>query len=68
MQHPQITIDHPLIRRSCECPLCGGKKDVGLVACWPCYRAVLKPGLAWGEKRLDQVETRLIDDLRLVTP
>ena len=31
--------DHPNLRAQRICPLCGGSKDVGLVVCWPCYRA-----------------------------
>lgn len=33
-----ITLDHPLTRRGCTCPLCELPKDAGLVVCWPCYR------------------------------
>ncbi len=31
-------IDHPYIRAQTVCSLCKGKKDTGLVICWPCYR------------------------------
>jgi hypothetical protein len=32
-----MNIDHPYIRRTLQCPLCGCNKARGLVACWPCY-------------------------------
>jgi hypothetical protein len=32
-------IDHPLTRAQETCPLCGGHKNIGLVACWPCFRS-----------------------------
>jgi hypothetical protein len=34
-----MTLDNPHIRRSQQCPFCRGHKTIGLVACWPCYRA-----------------------------
>lgn len=30
-------LDHPNIRNSQYCPLCGGVKGAGPVVCWPCY-------------------------------
>lgn len=34
-----MQIDYPNIRKSRYCPFCSRQKDIGLVACWPCYRA-----------------------------
>lgn len=31
-------MDYVNIRLSPVCPFCLGKKDQGLIACWPCYR------------------------------
>lgn len=40
-----MTEDNPRVRASIACPLCGGFKSQGLVACWPCYRS---NGLKYG--------------------
>lgn len=31
-------MDYLNVRLSPVCPLCLGKKEQGLIACWPCYR------------------------------
>jgi hypothetical protein len=53
----RIMSDHPNVRASGVCPLCKGQKDVGLVACWWCYR---EEKLKWGnpdaELKIDQAE------------
>ena len=36
---PTVTLDHPLVRNLCHCPLCASRKDQGLLVCWQCYRA-----------------------------
>lgn len=43
--------DHPHLRASPRCPVCGGTKDIGLVVCWPCYRA---HGLRYGSAEIDR--------------
>lgn len=30
--------DNPNVRADSTCPLCLQRKDIGLVACWTCYR------------------------------
>lgn len=41
---PKAEIDYPRVRAACKCPLCGGSKEPGVIACWPCYRRNLKDG------------------------
>lgn len=53
-----MILDHPLTRAQCICPICGGPKDVHLVACWPCWR-VIKNGNAEAESALDAFEAQL---------
>lgn len=39
--------DYPYLRFTVSnCPLCGDHKDDGALACWPCYRAEIKDGMA----------------------
>jgi len=33
-----MTVDNPHVRQDTSCPICLGRKDRGLVACWSCYR------------------------------
>lgn len=55
-----MTTDNPLIRAGTVCPLCDGPKNVGLVACWDCYRSQeLKYGNPDAEALLDQREAEL---------
>ena len=52
--------DHPRVRAADNCPLCGGAKNAGLVACWPCYRSRdLRGGNAVAERLIDQAERAL---------
>ena len=52
--------DYPLIRAWFDCPLCGGGKDQGLLACWPCYRAFdLKNGDSEVKNILSEKESQL---------
>jgi len=44
--------DYPQVRSAVVCPLCLKYKDIGLVACWPCYRAF---GLRYGNKEADDL-------------
>lgn len=30
--------DFPKVRAHHVCPVCNGPKDLGLIACWPCFR------------------------------
>lgn len=55
--------NHAHVRASCVCPLCKGAKDVGLVACWECYRL---HDLRNGNARAEQ--TIAAADLKLATP
>jgi hypothetical protein len=48
-------MDHPRVRSGAACPLCRGRKEVGPVACWPCYRA---RGLRDGNARADAIIER----------
>lgn len=53
-------MDYPHVRSSTACPLCQGRKEVGLVACWSCYRAYsLRYGNAEAEALIEQAEARL---------
>jgi hypothetical protein len=52
--------DHPRVRASERCPLCGGPKTVGLIACWNCYNQEnLRDGNALAEAIFDNAERRL---------
>jgi len=56
----RITVDHPKVRDSRKCPLCGDKKETGLVSCWPCYRRYgLRQGNPQAENRIDYAEHEL---------
>ena len=58
---PEQQADHPRVRADGMCPLCGGSKDLGLVACWVCYRARrLKYGNPEAERQIDEAERRKI--------
>ena len=55
--------DHPLVRSDCECLICRGPKELGLVACWPCYRAraqwdAFEDQLDAAERELASAQTR----------
>jgi hypothetical protein len=53
-----MNIDHPYVRRSLECPLCGCNKPFGLVACWPCYNEHdMRNGNPSAEHMIDGCET-----------
>ena len=42
------------------CPLCQGRKEAGLVACWPCYRAWdLRDGNVGAELLIEWAEAEL---------
>jgi len=45
-----IPLDHPHVRASATCPLCGDRKDEHLLTCWPCYR---EHGLRYGNPVAD---------------
>ena len=32
-------MDYPNLRKSKTCPFCRKAKDIGTIACWPCYRS-----------------------------
>ena len=50
--------DYPNIRRWTKCPFCLGSKDLELVACWPCFRSIVKKGN--GDAVLDATEARIV--------
>jgi hypothetical protein len=53
-------MDYPHVRSSTACPLCQGRKEVGLVVCWPCYRArCLRDGNAEAEAMIERAEAGL---------
>ena len=53
-------VDYPRVRSSSVCPLCSGRKETGLVACWSCYRAYgLRYGNREAEALIEQAEARL---------
>lgn len=55
-----MTFDHPHIRNDSICPLCGGPKSKGLVACWRCYDIhELRYGNQEAEEALDLAEALL---------
>lgn len=55
--HAAARLDHPVVRAHHECPLCGGSKRPGLVACWPCWNEWdLKHGNDEAEVLLDEAE------------
>lgn len=40
--------------------MCQGRKEAGLVACWPCYRARgLRDGSAEAESMIERAEVKL---------
>ena len=51
-------LDHPNCRASASCPLCGYRKDAGIVVCWACYRkhALRNGGSRSINNRLDSFE------------
>jgi hypothetical protein len=52
--------DYPHVRSSNVCPLCGERKESGLVACWSCYSAHgLRYGNREAEALIEQAEIRL---------
>ena len=56
-----MTPDHPRVRASRVCPVCGQAKDYGLVVCWPCYRRVnMRAGNEAVETLLDKT-ARLLE-------
>lgn len=61
MQH--LEIDRPHLRARSTCIRCGSRKDVGLVLCWNCHRALKAEhdgsyGIA-AERILADAETQL---------
>lgn len=53
-------MDYPHVRASTACPLCRGRKEVGMAACWPCYRARgLRGGNAEAESMIGRAEAKL---------
>ena len=49
--------DYTHVRSSNVCPLCRGRKETSLVACWSCYRAYgLRYGNAEAEALIGQAE------------
>jgi hypothetical protein len=56
----QTQIDHPLVRAGATCPLCGDRKDRGLVCCWSCYKLHgVRYGNQAAEAKIDAAEVRL---------
>lgn len=54
--------NHPHIRATQSCPICGKYKSVGLVTCWPCYvENDLRNGNAEAEALLDRKELELAE-------
>jgi hypothetical protein len=52
--------DHPRVRASEQCPLCGRLKPVGLIVCWNCYNSHnLRDGNDLAEAIFDKEERRL---------
>lgn len=57
-------LDYPNVRSGDLCPLCGGYKDAGLVACWRCYHARgLRYGNAEAEDLIKEAEEKLCGDV-----
>ena len=57
----KIQIDNENVRASNYCPLCNGRKEVGLVACWPCYRSYnLRQGNPWAEEKIERANGLLM--------
>ena len=55
-----MTNDNPRTRKQMVCPFCLGRKDVGLVACWPCFKSSgLKDGSTAAEAKLAKFEAAL---------
>jgi hypothetical protein len=44
--------DHIRVRNQTFCPFCGEHKDIGLVACWPCFRS---SGLKYGDESAEEI-------------
>lgn len=54
------TLDHPYIRKSHSCPLCGEDKNTGLLVCWNCFGAhAMRSGNVEIDERLGEVEEEL---------
>jgi hypothetical protein len=50
-------VDHPKLRSSTICQLCGEVKETGLLVCWPCFRVHdLRNGNPGVERALDVME------------
>ena len=58
--------DHPFVRESWECPLCGARKAQGHVACETCFQEVWANGNEHqridAEEQLDEAEARHSSD------
>ena len=60
------TRDYPMLRAFTNCPLCGGHKSAGLLACWPCFnkhdvaRGPHTNGNYWAEARFARAEANLM--------
>jgi hypothetical protein len=62
-------MDYPHVRSSTACPLCRGRKEAGLVACWPCYRTSgLRDGNARTESIIERAEAELREAHRPARP
>ena len=58
--------DHPFIRESWECPLCGADKQSRHIACTGCFEDIWGRGTdderAEAEERLDAAEDQYVQD------
>lgn len=58
--------DHPFVREAIECPICGGSKRGGRIACGDCFQEIWGAGSddqrAEAEERLDTAEEQHIQD------
>ncbi len=53
-----VTQDHPHLRQSIVCPVCGFAKDKGLVTCWGCHRSLKHYPNDIAEKAIENAEIR----------
>jgi hypothetical protein len=54
--------DNVFVRRHTGCPLCGGFKPRGLIACWPCFREYnMSDGNEWAEQIIADYDAELAE-------
>ena len=59
-------LDHPFVRKSIDCPICGGSKRSGRISCDDCFEEIWGAGdedqRAEAEEQLDAAEDQHVQD------